>query len=278
MAENQLILIADDFGLSDGINAAILELLSLGRLSGTSVMTNMPHFAAGASALKAYHQHADLGLHLTLTLGKPLSPMPQFAPETQFPVLGSVMKRAFTGRLDRNEIVAEIIAQIQCFRDALGFLPDYIDGHQHVHILPIVRAALFDAITSFPDFKPWIRCPSDNVFAIWRRGIAIKKSLILTALSFGFRQQCKRRGLRTNLSFSGASDFDATQNFGSAFRSYLKAPGPRHLVMCHPGYVAPNEDLLDIVKDTRPIELAFLKGADYGAIMNEAHLKIARFA
>lgn len=277
MAENQLILIADDFGLSSGINKAILELLALQRLSGTSVMTNMPHFSEGALALKAFHAQADIGLHLTLTLGKPIGAMPRLAPNGELPELSAVMKSAVLGRLDRREIAREIEAQIGRFQDELGFIPDYIDGHQHVHILPIVRAALFDAVQAFPNFRPWIRIPSDNAIAILQRGVSVQKSLILSVLSLGFQHQCRAHGLKTNESFSGASEFDANDNYSAAFQSYLRAPRSNHLVMCHPGYVAANETLIDSVKETRPIELEFLKSEEFAAILSARRFEISRF-
>ena len=239
-------------------------------------MANMPHFTEGASALKPFKARADIGLHLNLTLGSPIEPRLQFAPNAQLPDLGTVMKQAFFRTLDQGEITREIKAQLKRFHDVLGFMPDYIDGHQHVHILPIVRTALFDAVKSYPNFRPWIRVPSDSAMAILRRGVSVRKSLILSALSLGFRHQCQARGLITNQSFSGASEFDPNDSYGTVFRSYLKAAQPRHLVMCHPGYVMPDEDFPDPVKETRPIEMAFLKSNEFAVLLKEQNFEISR--
>jgi predicted glycoside hydrolase/deacetylase ChbG (UPF0249 family) len=277
MPENQLILIADDFGLSPGINRAILELLAEGLISGTSAMVNMPYFAAGADSLSTFRDKAELGLHLTLTLGRPTSAMPKLAPTGPFPSLKEIMRKSVTGKLDHTELSNEIFRQITLFRAQMGFLPHYIDGHQHVHILPFIRAALFDALARIPNYRPWIRNPFDRLGAIIARGVEVRKSLTLAALSLGFGTQCARRGYRTNDSFSGASDFDPLSDYTAMFASYLKVPARAHLVMCHPGYIGRDEILPDPVRDTRSIELQFLKSAEFKLLLTMAGISVSRF-
>ncbi len=78
-----LVLCADDFGLADGINRAILELIDLGRLSATSCMTTMPAWTEGAAAaLIARHDRAALGLHFNLTEGDKPSPLGKLMQQT----------------------------------------------------------------------------------------------------------------------------------------------------------------------------------------------------
>jgi len=277
MTENQLILIADDFGMSKGINRGILELLDDGLISGTSAMVNMPNFTEAADSLAERDARADLGLHLNLTLGRPLTHMPRSAPTGEFQTIADMTKQSLFGSLDVAELSEEIFQQIQYFRSHTGFLPRFIDGHQHVHILPRVRVALFDALERFTEYRPWIRNPFDHPIAIFARQIEIKKSFVLAALALGFGSQAQSRGYRTNTSFSGASNFDPEADYSEMFSSYLKSPSSIHLVMCHPGYVATDETLPDPVRDTRPIELRYFKSAEFQTALDRAGMTLSRF-
>ena len=89
--------------------------------------------AVGASTRVA------IGLHVTLTA--PFRPLTRdFAParDGAFPRLAPLMARAFLGRLDRAKLAAEIAAQLAAFAAAFGRPPDFVDGHQHVQLLPTV--------------------------------------------------------------------------------------------------------------------------------------------
>ena len=92
-----VVLCADDFGLTEGVSRGILELARMGRLSATSAMTNCPAFPRMAPGL-ADLDGVAVGLHLNLTTGEPLGPMPAFAPAGGFPEVREVVRRAFTGR------------------------------------------------------------------------------------------------------------------------------------------------------------------------------------
>ncbi len=72
-------LCADDYGLSYGVSRGIIEALGAGRLSAVSALVTGPRWPALGHELMRRGFDADIGLHLNLTLGKPLGPMPQFA-------------------------------------------------------------------------------------------------------------------------------------------------------------------------------------------------------
>ena len=112
-AQRRIWLVADDYGISPAVNAAIRDLAARGRLSGTSVMMPAPSFdRAQAQALAAAAPRVAIGLHTTLTA--PFRPLtPDFAPtrDGAFLPLAALMARAFLGRLDRARIAAEIAAQ-----------------------------------------------------------------------------------------------------------------------------------------------------------------------
>jgi chitin disaccharide deacetylase len=252
-------LCADDFALTAGISRSILELLGAGRLSATGAMTNRPHWKTMARELGAFSAKADLGLHFNLTCAAPLGEMPVVAPAGNLPTLPLLAKAALTSSLARRQIGAELERQLDAFEDGLGRPPDFIDGHQHVHVLPGVRQIVLGAITRrYGQGRVWLRDPSDKPAAIARRGVAVAKALVITGLAKGLRGQAKRRGIPLNQGFSGVSPFDPARDFGADFRRFLAFPGPRHLVMCHPGFIDDELAALDPVIATRPLEHAYL--------------------
>ena len=146
MSKHSLILCADDYALSPGVMRGVLDALAKGRLNATCAMTNRPLWRQAAPELEAFADRADIGLHLTLTFGAPLGPMPRLAPSGELPQLRPLLKAARAGTLPADEIRAEIARQLDAFQDAMGRAPDFIDGHQHVHILPGIRDWLLEEL------------------------------------------------------------------------------------------------------------------------------------
>jgi len=253
------VLCADDFALTQGVSRSILTLLELGRLSATSVMTNRPHWRSLAGELAPFGARADLGLHLNLTCAAPLGAMPRLAPGGELPSLADLARVAVSSSGARAEIAAEIGRQLDAFEEALGRPPDYLDGHQHVHVLPGIRRAVLEAIRHrYPEGSVYVRDPADSARAIRRRGVAVGKALTIAALALGFRRAALRRGIPVNRGFSGVAPFDPARDFGADLARFLIAPGPRHLVMCHPGFIDDELARLDPVIATRPVEHAAL--------------------
>ncbi|MFO1232108.1 MAG: ChbG/HpnK family deacetylase [Paenacidovorax caeni] len=128
-------LCVDDYGLNDGVNQAVLALAQLGRVQAVSAMVGGPAWRQGAPALRALDGAAvEVGLHLDLTECA-------LDPALRFP-LSRLIARAYLGQLDRNALQREIVAQLDAFEHAMGRAPAYVDGHQHVHQLPVVRTLL----------------------------------------------------------------------------------------------------------------------------------------
>ena len=291
-----VVLCADDFGMTPGVSRAILALAERGRLSATSAMTTRPHLARFAPALGA--TGIAVGLHLNLTAGQPLGPMPGLAPDG-FPPLGRLMRRALAGPLPGGEVADEIARQFDAFEAAFGRPPDFVDGHQHVHVLAGVRPALLAVIarrappsapTDHADRAsppalprstgtgrgPWLRDPSERWLALLRRPAAAK-ALVATGLARGLAREAAGAGLAVNRGFSGFSDFPedpaaVAETFSRAFHDL----GPAPVVMCHPGE-AGDSDLagLDPVVAARPLEAAYLASDAFARMLEERGLVLA---
>jgi predicted glycoside hydrolase/deacetylase ChbG (UPF0249 family) len=260
-----IILCADDYALTEGVSRAVGELAAARRLSATSAMVTMPCWPAMAQRLAVHRGRIAAGLHLNLTLGAPLGAMPRLAPGGVFPRRNALVARALLGLVGRAEVRSEIERQLDAFEKHLGFAPDHIDGHEHVHVLPGVRQSLFEvAARRYRAPKPLLRDPADSWRAIAARGGMQGKAKIVAALARGFGDGALRHGLPTNAGFSGYSSFDLNEPYREELERALRQPGPRHIVMCHPGH--PDADLaaLDPVVERRRME--------YEALMRDASL------
>jgi hypothetical protein len=198
-----------------------------------------------APRLAAHRGHLAVGLHLNLTLGAPTGAMPSLAPTGELPGRNAIIVRALVGLIYGDEIGDEIDRQLDLFENGIGFPPDHVDGHEHVHVLPGVRAALLTRISRrYGSAKPLVRVPSDTWAAIRARKGSQHKAAALRALSLGLAAQADRMGIPTNIGFSGVSSFDTSVPYEQELANALVAPGPRHIVMCHPGH--PDAELAEI--------------------------------
>ena len=282
MTENPIsfTLCADDYALSPGVSRGILEALRAGRLTATSVLVTRPSWPSGAHALREYRAKADVGLHLNLTLGSPLGPMPAFAPCDRFPELAKFVKASLLKTLPEAQIGAEIVRQIDKFCEYFGAAPDFVDGHHHVHVLPRVRAQLFIGLEKKGlSGKVWLRNPSDSWRRILRRSLAdITKACGIAWVGKGFGKEAAARGFLINDGFAGFSAFDPNRDYAAEFARYLRAPGKHHLIMCHPGYCDEELASADSVTFSREQELRFLLSPVFTEILSRRGATLARLS
>ena len=263
-----MVLCADDYGLTEGVSRGILALADRGRLSATSAMATMPAWRAMAPALRERKERISAGLHLNLTTGRPLGPMPVLAPGGMFPSLRQILGRALAGRLAREEVRDEVERQLDAFETAFGAPPCFVDGHQHVHVLPVVRQALIGALRARGlAGSCWVRDPSDRVGAILKRRLSAGKALTVAALAGGFRRDLREAGFEANEGFSGFSPLDASTDPALVFERALTALGPRPVVMCHPGHADADLRDLDPAVESRERELAYLGSDAFAALL-----------
>lgn len=277
-APRPFVLCADDYGITPAVSRGILRLIEAGRISATGAMTNMPAWKRAAHELWPHDQKLDFGVHLNLTCGEPLTAMPAFALEGEFPRLPEILVRGLAGRLPLAEIEGEISAQLSEFEERMGRMPDFIDGHQHVHAMPGVRRALAAVIARrYPDEKPYIRDAADRLAAIRARKVQARKAMIVAGLARPFAAGIAALGFALNKGFSGYSAFDPRQDYAAAFPNYLVAPGNKPLVMCHPGEVDDELRRLDPAVDSRPLEIAYFLSDQFLETCDRAGMRPARF-
>jgi chitin disaccharide deacetylase len=269
----RIVVCADDYALSPGVSRAIRDLVSRGRLNAVSVMTVIPGFKQECASLLSTPSPIPLsiGLHATLTGPfKPLAALPIATPDGKFPTFSKLLPPLGFFRIDRKAVKAEIKAQIVAFRKACGRDPDFVDGHQHVQLMPGLRSPFLKAVVETAP-KAWVRqCGAASGAS--NRG---KKARVLEFLSRGFRRRAVQLGIAFNPAFSGVDDFSTAENFGALFSRFLDGMPDRGVVMCHPGFVDAELVARDSLTDRREAEYAFLAGEDFPAVLAGAGASLA---
>jgi predicted glycoside hydrolase/deacetylase ChbG (UPF0249 family) len=158
----RLILNADDFGLTAGVNRAILELHRAGVLTSASLMARA---AATDEAMELARAKPSLGVgcHVVLVDGEPvlsaqnLPTLLDLRTGRFHPMLGVFLKLLLTGRIRSSEIEAETTAQINLLHSN-GLRLTHIDTHKHAHMFRAVRNPFEPAWSLRATHgAPWIR-------------------------------------------------------------------------------------------------------------------------
>jgi predicted glycoside hydrolase/deacetylase ChbG (UPF0249 family) len=266
--QRRIRLCADDYGISPGVNRAILDLIERERINATSVMVAGPAAGrddvAALEAAVARNPHCAIGLHVTLTA--PFHPLTlHYRPLDGglFPPLSKMLRASLLRRLEPEMILDEVTAQIAAFAERFGRAPDYVDGHQHVQIFPQVRGAFLSAVRNAAP-GAWVRqCGRRQPLA---RRLGSPKALLLDILSAGFRRHAARAGIRFNPAFAGAYDFKKP-DFAALMQEFLNGSPDGGLIMCHPGFVDDTLIALDPLTDQREREYEFLAGDSFGDML-----------
>jgi len=149
-AGRRWVVCADDFALDAGAVEATLALIELGRVTATSVLVDSPHWKAAAPELKAVSDRVDVGLHLNLT--------EKLETGSSTWRLPSLLIQSTLRLLPRWQVSDLVERQLDAFADVFGRLPDFVDGHHHVHQLPVVREVLIESVRARePKSPPWLR-------------------------------------------------------------------------------------------------------------------------
>ena len=252
----KLIITADDYGMCDAVNEAIDVCLGAGTVRAASVMTNMPA-CRKAAFLRHRYPEASIGVHWTLTQGKPILDAGRVSSlidrDGNFFSLQDFRRRWIRGRIRLGEVRDELLAQYQRFCDLVGG-PDFWNTHQHVH----VWGALFKTFVALGlELNiPAMRChrrilvPSDAAVKGYniRHPLFFLKSAIISAWS----SRAERLGMlmpRGMIHMPGyaASKGASQQSAGSIY--WPLSSGILELII-HPA-IRVEEDLFGDLKESR---------------------------
>lgn len=223
-----LCVVADDFGLHPAVNEAVLQLVVQGRVTAVSVMAAAPAWPRDAARLRqAAAGRADVGLHLDLT-ACPVQPalrrpLPQW--------VGATLLHAADGRA----IEREIRQQLSRFEQAWGGPPDHVDGHQHVHQLPMVRERLLAVLRQrYAGRLPWVR--STRQPRSPGAGLVAFKPWVIEQLgAAALARLARRQGFVQNGRLLGVYGFEGdAARYLQRLQGWLALAQPGDLLMCHP--------------------------------------------
>jgi hopanoid biosynthesis associated protein HpnK len=275
----QLIVNADDFGYTSGVNRAIVEAHRTGIVSSTSLLANGAAFADAVERWRA-SPSLDVGCHLNLVEGAPLSPrehIPHLVNSGgEFPGLRQFAMRLATGRIPASEMEGEFSAQIAKLV-AAGLRPSHLDTHQHIHLHPRVGAVL--ARVGRQHGIGWARrlcehCPPPWRYGAWgRRAVAAMANLVARSA----QSHLNENGLKTADAFTG---FVLTGRLTSAALRATLAALPEGVteLMCHPGYRdAELSAASTVLQQQREIEFHALADASWRDWLRERGVRLTSF-
>jgi len=266
----RLIVNADDFGFTTGVNRAIVEAHTHGIVTSSTLMANGPAFEQAARLAKTL-PNLSVGCHVVLIDGEPVLDarrVPSLASagsgRTRFREnLKSFVLRAFLGHLEPAEIEAEVTAQIRRLQSS-GIAVSHVDTHKHTHLFPavlrpVLRAAKTCGIRAIRNpFGPRKPLRSSELLArpsLWTRYAEVR---ILRTMAARFRDSAKRAGLLTTDGTLGVEVTGALDD--KLFRAIAEIiPEGTWEFVCHPGY---NDDDLRSsntrLRESREAELRLL--------------------
>jgi hypothetical protein len=262
MNQKKLVVCADDYGQSSTISAAIIELVAAGRLSAVSCMTESPTWSTAAAALLPYADRVDIGLHFNLT--HPFS-------DRVIP-LSLLMGGAWLHLVDEAWVRRALQFQMDVFESTLGIVPAFVDGHQHVHVFPMIRAVLIQALKErYGEKLPYLR----SVCQPWRDTDAKFKIIVLRAMGLGFKRKALKAGFRVSQGLLGGYSLAADADYPALMQRWLDKAEDGWILMCHPGHQS--NDRADTIGPARTHEWDFFSGPEFEVSCQRAGVVVSRF-
>lgn len=270
-----LIINADDFGFFSAVSKGIVKCAQTGAISATGIMANGPQFDTIKNWLPDL-AHIDIGVHLNLTYGAPLSKNclhHRAFPDGRFLTKIATSALVLRKTLSASDVKAEWRCQIDRCLDA-GMKLQFLNSHEHIHILPPLTRVIQELAEEYGIAHiryPRPEWPLQNLSA----QNFLRNFMIQTAI-----------GLNRSFPAAPAVQVLGIDASGRLSYEYLNArlttlvPGKVYELMCHPGYFDPDE-----IKDNTLIafhawqqELAVLTCPEFKALMRKYHLRLSRFS
>ena len=283
----RLIVNADDFGLTQGVNRAIMEAHSQGIVTSATLMANGRAFDDAIQRAKSATR-LSVGCHVVLVDGSPVFQRKpttttlsneQFDDGRFYDSLNGFALRLARGRINVDDIEAEATAQIRKLQ-AAGIVVSHLDTHKHTHIIPRVLRPLLRAARACG--VPAMRNPFGPVHIsvvakrprLWKQ---FSKVTLLSRLGKSFRKSVAGAGMLTpdgtvGIVATGAMDLPL-------FESIVKGlPEGTWELVCHPGYN--DAELAEIrtrLRDSRAQELQLLTSPEAREILAGSGVQLTSY-
>lgn len=284
----RLIVNADDFGFTSGVNRAIFEAHARGIVTSSTLIAGGRAFAEAVQLSKTATE-LSVGCHVMLIDGEPIMPAPQIPSLTAGAStprfrdgLKSFAARALAGRLSADEIAAEAAAQIRKLQSA-GIAVSHFDTHKHTHLFPqilrpLLRAAAACGVRAVRNpFGPRFPLRSSRLLArpnLWTRWAEVR---VLRRFAGKFREAVDREGFVTTdgtLGIEVTGALDETLFYAIA----RSIPEGTWEFVCHPGYNDPDlQTARTRLRQSREEELRVLTLPAARAVLSQEGIELISY-
>lgn len=268
----EVIICADDFAQSAAIDHAVIELIEGGVLTATSCMTLSPRWPDSAPQLTAkLRAKADVGLHLDFT---------QYAQALRMHH-GVLVLRSLLRMLDSHAVRLNIRQQLDAFEQGVGTPPDYVDGHLHVHQLPVIRDVLVYELQQrygqLPvEKRPWLRISSPPA------GSGFKARIIHWLGAKALQAAATAAGFKVSPCLLGVYDFKGDEakyqahwrNWARQLQQFVVQENRLPpVLMCHPSKPINAMDGNDPIAHARVNEWRLMQSPTFAAWLMQADIQ-----
>ncbi|HLJ11512.1 MAG TPA: ChbG/HpnK family deacetylase [Planctomycetaceae bacterium] len=305
-----VILHADDFGMNDAVNRGIIDGFTHGLLTSTAVLANAPGCSSALAAWKELqarfgrgelpsadsrrrladsHAPLDLGIHLNLTQGRPLTgsayPAQLLSKSGTFPGIFGLAVRLLASRWKyQNAIRSELCAQIEMLLDH-GIAPSHLNGHQYVETLPVVSAMIPELLKRYAISvvrMPWERHLTKTTLVHRFEPANWCLAQIKRLFACHYLVRMRRHAVVYSADYFGTShagrvDLELMRQFLGAARSGITEIG------LHPGTLIgtkraseSSDDWHDPLAQTRPRELSLLVSSELVELLATQQVSLGR--
>lgn len=278
LVARSLVVCADDYGYADEVDQGILDLVRMERLSGFSCLVQSSRWPEAAARLQTAEgiDQVDIGLHVNLT--------ERLDDESWVRPLPALIRLAFMaqvvpGVMPIDRVRDSLRRQFDRFFAEFGRPPDHLDGHQHVHQLPVVRDLLLALLDEY-GWRPWVRCTTPPIMATGAAGslsTGFKAWVIAMLGGRGLSHRCRRQGLVSNPAFGGAYGFDASEaHYLDLLSAWTRHAPEGGLLMCHPAIPSAETLKEDPIASARVREYRVLSGEAFGRLLSQERIQLVR--
>jgi len=278
----KIIINADDFGLSEGVNRAVEQAYTDGILTSATIMSNMPAADQAVNIAKKL-PNLGIGVHLNLMEARPLSQDGSVAvllDDEGFLACtpGKLSLKSLLSKKVRAAIKAELAAQIEWVIDR-GIKPTHLDSHKHIHAFPVIFPIVCSLAKSFDiaairwSFEPKQVCSRPWPFttaAGRKRASIVRKMAVINHLQ---NSSFLKTGALLGIAHTGMID----RSFWRALARYGNDLAPVVEVMTHPGYPEGLETANTRLIRQRKIELDALCSEQTSKFLRDAGMVLVHY-
>ena len=221
-------LCADDYALNPEVSEAIVHLVEKKRIQAVSCLCHDLSALQKNLKIKNHQEQVEIGIHLNLT-----------EQSASLGSINSLIVLSHLRQLSKKNIQGLLEEQFQNFINAFNQAPSFIDGHQHIHVLPVIRDIMLKLRKHYCP-NAWVRSPIQTQ----SQDIASRfKSLVISRMgALALKEILKTHHIPTNPNFLGIYSFASPIAYRSYFLECLKSIHQPTLMMCHPGLPSNNKD------------------------------------